>query len=420
MRSKTQRTAPPSGGGTIAVAMGVMNISTYGYTILVARVVGPSSYGAFLATMSLLMVVSVVALGLQVTAARRIAADQGHVAQIERSVTRVTLRASLALGLFLLLLTPLINRTLRLDNLSIAILVAASAVPMTIMGGQAGILQGERRWTALGWLYVAAGVPRLVIGAGLLVWRPTEFWALMSVFISFCVPVVVGWWVLRHQRPDSSTSDEHRGMAILRESVHNGQALFAYFALSSVDIIVARNVLSDHDSGLYAAGLILTKAILFLPQFVIIIAFPAMSTTLNRRRALVRGLSLVAALGVVAALATWILSGLAMVFVGGAKYAEVESQLWIFAILGTALSLVQLLVYSVLARQGRRSVLIVWAGLALVVGFGLMADSIESLVVIVLTVDLAVLAALFVMSAWMLRGDSAALAEDDASSPVVQ
>ena len=35
-------------------------------------------------------------------------------------------------------------------------------------------------------------------------------------------------------------------------------ALLAFFALSNVDIIVARNVLSDHDAGLYAAGLIIT------------------------------------------------------------------------------------------------------------------------------------------------------------------
>ena len=35
---------------------------------------------------------------------------------------------------------------------------------------------------------------------------------------------------------------------------------------------------TDHDAGLYAGGLILAKAVLFLPQFVVVVAFPSMST----------------------------------------------------------------------------------------------------------------------------------------------
>ena len=56
------------------------------------------------------------------------------------------------------------------------------------------------------------------------------------------------------------------------------QALLAFFALSNADIVVARNVLDGHDAGLYAGGLILTKAVLFLPQFVVVVAFPSMAT----------------------------------------------------------------------------------------------------------------------------------------------
>ena len=70
---------------------------------------------------------------------------------------------------------------LRLDSLATAALVAVAAVPLTLMGGQAGILQGERRWVPLGHGLRRAGVPRLVIGTALIVWRPTEFAALLGV-----------------------------------------------------------------------------------------------------------------------------------------------------------------------------------------------------------------------------------------------
>ena len=84
---------------------------------------------------------------------------------------------------------------------------------------------------------------------------------------------------------------------MIRESILNSSVLLAFFALSNADIVVARNVLDEHDAGLYAGGLILTKAVLFLPQFVVVIAFPSMSTSSERRRALTLSLSLVAVLG---------------------------------------------------------------------------------------------------------------------------
>ena len=114
--------------------------------------------------MNFLLVVSVISLGLQATAARRISADPGarRARSSARSCASPTGPPS-AVGLLLLVLTPLINRLLRLDSLPTTALIAVAAVPLTIMGGQAGILQGERRWAPLARVYVAAGVPRLVI-----------------------------------------------------------------------------------------------------------------------------------------------------------------------------------------------------------------------------------------------------------------
>ena len=185
---------------------------------------------------------------------------------------------------------------------------------------------------------------------------------------------------------------------MLVESSHNVQVLFAYFALSSVDIILARQVLTGHEAGLYAAGLIMAKVMLFLPQFVVVIAFPDMATPEGRQRALVRSLLFVLGLGVVAVVSAWALSGVAMVFVGGSEFGEVEDLLWVFAVLGTVLAMLQLQVYAVLARQGRRTVVLVWAALAVLVVLGLTADSVQELVTIVVVVDSVLLVVLTVLS----------------------
>lgn len=415
MRETVSRLAGSSSG--IAVSMAVMNVSTYGFVLVASPLLGTEGYGALAASLNVMLVISVGALGLQATAARRISAEPDHVAQIQRSILRVTCVAAMSLGLVMLVLSPLIQRLLNLDQIGAAIIIAICAVPMTITGGLAGILQGERRWAPLGMLYVASGVPRLLIGGAFIAWRPTEFWSLVGVGVSFWAPVLVGLWALRHERLAGPVSARHSGRAMFKESVLNGQALFAFFALSSVDIILARNVMSEHDAGLYAGGLILTKAMLFLPQFVVIVAFPSMATGGERRKALTVSLGLVATLGAVGTAASWFLSGIAIHFVGGAEYVEVEPKLWIFAVLGTLLSMIQLLVYSVLARQGTGSVYLVWLALATLVGVGLTTDSVMGLATTVVIVDLCLLTVLLAVAAWFLR-DDAPVAERSTSALV--
>ena len=104
----------------------------------------------------------------------------------------------------------------------------------------------------------------------------------------------MGWLALRRPRDSGEQpeehSEEHRVGALWSETFHNSHALLAFFALSNVDILVARNVLDEHQAGLYAGGLILVKAVLFLPQFVVVLAFPSMGVAESRLRTLLQSL----------------------------------------------------------------------------------------------------------------------------------
>jgi len=389
------------GSAGIAVAILVMNVATYGFQMVAARMLGPAEYGAVASLMALLLVVAVVQLGLQATAARRIAADPGQASLIAPAMLRLTLRASLGLGLALLVASPLIWKLLRLDGIVPAVLVAASAVPLTMVGAQAGILQGERRWAALGGLYLAMGLPRLVFGSLFLLASADETAAMLGVTLGAFTSVAVGTWLLRsdiHHEDGRTISLRHE----ISETTRNTLALLAFFALSNADIVVARNVLGEHDAGLYAGGLILTKAVLFLPQFVIVTAFPDMSTPQERRRALMRSLVMVVALGACCTAGAWVLSDLAMVFIGGDEYSDVQGRLWLFAILGTLLAMLQLLVYAVLARQGGRSSILFWVALAALAAIGSTVTTLNGLISVVATIDAIALVVLLGVSLWRL------------------
>jgi O-antigen/teichoic acid export membrane protein len=405
----------------MAVSISIANVGTYGFTVLAARILGPHQYGAVAALMATVLVTSVLPLGLQATGARRVSAEPEHRAEIEREVLRVGWISALGLGVVLLAAAPALERLLKLDSLAPALLVAATSVPLTLMGAQSGVLQGERRWAPLSLIYLALGIPRLVIGVAFIAWEPSQTAAMIGITIAAICPAIVGWLALRHRpRPAEEVpvvgeERRHPTRDILRETAHNSQALLAFFALSNADIIVARHALDNHQAGIYASGLILTKAMLFLPQFVVVVAFPDMSTAEGRRPALLRSLGLVAVLGVLGIAGVLLLPRLALAFVGGAAYSQVSDQLWLFAVLGTVLSMLQLLVYAVLARSGRRPVLFVWLAFCVLIVGGLRAMTVTELLATVLTVDSLLLLALLLTD--VLRPRQLAPADTDLPRP---
>ena len=125
----------------------------------------------------------------------------------------------------------------------------------------------------------------------MVIW-PTEFAAMAGVALGCWLPVLIGWLALRRPRVDVPHSEGHPGLELLREVGHSSQALLAFFALSNADILVARATMSNSEAGLYAAGLIMAKAILFLPQFVVVYAFPSLSKESTSRRTLLLALSM--------------------------------------------------------------------------------------------------------------------------------
>jgi hypothetical protein len=98
-----------------------------------------------------------------------------------------------------------------------------------------------------------------------------------------------------------------------------------------------------------------------------------------------------------------LLPRLALIFVGGDEYADIDDRLWLFAVLGTVLSLLQLLIYAVLARQGTRSVYFVWLALAGVLAVGSQATSLIGLLTTVATIDAALFLVLLAISLRRLR-----------------
>ncbi|ALX05055.1 MULTISPECIES: hypothetical protein [Aeromicrobium] len=352
-----------SSGSTVALGMVGMNVAIYGFTVAAARTMVPAELGALVALLGVLLMGNVVSLGIQAVTARRIAVAPQDSADVIGVVLRVTAAAALAVGAVVALASVALVPLLRLDSAWPVVLAGATLVPLTVMGAQAGIAQGSERWRTLTGIYLANGFGRLLCGTIAVLVVPSATSAMVGIAVGAWAPVLVGMPLLRgHLRPAQGVSRR----PLVRETVLGSHALLAYFVLSSLDALVARNRFEAHEAGLYAAGLILSKAALFAPQFVSVVLFPDLARD-ETRRARAQAVLAVAGLGAVAVAATALLPRLALVLVGGAQYEEIAGRLWLFALAGSCLAVVHLLVFDALARHAHGVVVLVWIAAALVV-----------------------------------------------------
>ncbi|MBW9206184.1 oligosaccharide flippase family protein [Mumia sp. zg.B17] len=372
--------------------MTVQNVGAYGFTLLAARLLVPSSFGALTALLGVILVANVASLAVQTTTARRISVDPGSAERVAGTATAASAALGLGVGLVLVVLSPVLSSILQLDSVWPVVLCGAAVVPLTLMGALAGITQGQHRWKALSAIYISSGVGRAVFGTAAMAISATPTAAVAGIMVGAWLPVLV---CLRYLRPGRLSGARN----YLWEVTVGSHAMLAYLVLSNLDALLARVALSPHDSGLYGAGLILTKAALFLPQFVGIVAFPRLARARpERARRLATGA--VAVVGLCATAATAAMPWLALVLVGGDQYAEVKPLLWLFALEGSILAIVQLLVFDALARRSHGIVAVLWVASGIAAGVILVAPFHVAGMVMTMAITAAVVAA----AAWYLSG----------------
>jgi len=353
--------------GIVAVGMLAMNALAYAFTLLAAHLLGPTDFGAVSALLGILIVANVGALALQATGARRLATAPPDLRdRVTHDIVRSALAVAAVLAVALVLATPLLDRLLHLDDPVTAACVGLACAPLSMMGAYAGILQGTRRWTSLAAVYVSMGVGRVVCGSVALLVDSSMRSAMVGIAVGSLLPAAAGWWLCR--TPVVTTT---RHEPVLGELWHNGHTLLAFFAFTNLDVLLARHLFSDTDAGVYAAGAILAKTCLFLPTFVLVVAFPTMATE-RAGRPWLRPMLLVLGLGALAVLGCLLLPDLAVTFAGGSEYAALGNVAWMFALEGTLFAALQILVYDTIAGQTRIA-FVLWIGAAVVCVVALLA-----------------------------------------------
>lgn len=339
---------------SVPVAMLSANAMSYLLLLAAARMLSKATYGELLSLLGVLLVASVPGLAMQTIAARRVAvgAPRGDLvagtAAVAGAAAALLLLCVPALDVFLHLQTPW------------GILGVVLALPgITALGTMQGIAQGGRQFVQLTWLTMATVSGRSLAGLiGLLLWRSTGA-CLLAAAVGVTLAAVL---CSRHRefRVIGRPSRAHLG-EVMFEALHAAHGHGAFLLFTSIDVLLARHVLSADAAGVYAAGSVVSRAALWLPQSVATLVFASLTDPRRHRRAYARAVALVAGVGVITVLGTAVLGRLAVSVVAGSGYHSLDESMWVFAAVGASLAVLQLSLIAGLALRRRGRITVIWA-----------------------------------------------------------
>jgi O-antigen/teichoic acid export membrane protein len=334
----------------VTAGMAGNQAAAYLLNVLAARLLVPAAFGELGSLLAVLVIGAVPAMGVQTVAALRVARrgqDAGELLSLGLSTAAVV-------TVFVLAVSPLLVGLLHLGSVAPVFFLAFALTSMTCTGLFYGVLQGRQRFPALAALFCVDAVFRVGGTLAGLVVADSATGALAGAAVGAALVAAVGWVLCGRPTPRT-----HR-VGHVRDVLHAVGAMLALVLLVNLDLVLARHYLPAHDAGEYAVGAVVAKIAYWLPQAVAVLVLPRFASARGRRRMVPIALAVCASLDAVVIAGTVFLGPTVVGLVGGADYAG-GLPVWPFAIVGSALSLVQILLYSRIASNDRWSTLLIWA-----------------------------------------------------------
>ena len=413
----------------LAAGMGVANAGNYGFNVVMAFLLGPEAYGALAALLALVLVGSVPGLALQAVVARRTTLAGGAAWP---GAGWLVGRAGLGLGLLTVLAGPGLVLFLHLDSPVPVVWLALALAPTPVLFAVQGLLQGRERFGALAAVMVAGAAVKLAAGLALVAAGLGVSGAMAGVAAGALLASLAGLRLAAPTTPgaldDPATptpgavdnpAPPPRGSATLplrgasnredglergwwREVGTAATGLLGLFLLANVDVLLARHYLDRAAAGRYALGAVVAKIAFWAPQFVVTVVFPRLVGAADPRRLLAGSAGLIVGFGVLLAGGLVVADRVGLIVpVLGGGYAGLGPLLPLFAALGSALALVQLLLFEGIATRDRRMGRAV--AVALVAEVALVAGPLHGSVGQVAGTALGVALALATTGWWLLR-----------------
>jgi O-antigen/teichoic acid export membrane protein len=289
-----------------------------------------------------------------------------------------------------------------------------TAFPAIVSPVTWGLAQGLQRFTLVAVIYASGPVVRIglmviAFAIGLHVGG-----AMLATFGSMMVALALPLYVLRRW----FTPPPARGRRIDRKRAARSLlpvllGLLAIASLTSLDVVVAKVVLTEHEAGIYGSASLIGRVILYLPAAIITVLLPRVAARTAKNE---DSLDLLAR-SVAATWAFCVLGVLVFAIAGstitrvafGSSYSEAAPLLWRFGLAMAGYAVLNvLLIYHLGRAESRMTWLLAGGAVAQAVAFLLFHGSARELIAVDIVFAAVLLIGHEVLFGWMLTRSLAA------------
>lgn len=306
-KTKTLQARIVSGSVVLLSGSGLTAAINLAYNLVIARYLGPESFGHATVVYTLLTLLSAVTLSYQIVCSKIVAQQQSEEgkAAAYRMFHRSSWSCGVAVALALLLLRSSIAGYLNLHDSVLVALLAIGAAFYIPLGSRRGYIQGTYGFRGLATSLVVEGAMRLggsftlvLLGCGV-----------RGVIAANAAAVAIAYFII----PPKITSRAASPIGLWRAVLEMSQALF-FFAgqvlINNCDIVLVTHLFSAQQAGLYSVVAMVGRVIFSFCQAVVNSTFPLVAGTPSEERrdfrVIATSLTLVLAIGSFLALALYL------------------------------------------------------------------------------------------------------------------
>jgi O-antigen/teichoic acid export membrane protein len=421
LRGASASSLAGGGGLVLFVTLTVVNGSNFLFHAVISRRLEPALYGGLSALLTILLVLTVPVSALQLAITRRVAArreaGQGPGSVVIGPLLGDAVLWGVALSGALVLASPVVQSFLHLPTLSSAVMLGVYVLPAAIALIPRAVLLGQLRFRLVAGGLLAGAATRLVLGV-VLVERGAGIDGAMAATV--LGEVATAAVLLPALRAVLSGRDDVTPLRVRWADATGAVLAFTgFWVLTGIDTLLARHYFPRVESGLYAAAATGARTAMFFSAAVSLVAFPRFAQGgggTRSRAALVQALGAVLLLGFSVAATNVVAPDLVVGVLFGTAYEGSSAVIGMLALSSATLGVVNVGMYYLLATDGVRAALWVWAGVGAAVVAATVGDlSPSSLAAVMLasTVGVALLMLRAVFAARPAEDRSAALVSEE-------
>lgn len=338
------------------------------FQALMGRMLGPGIYGALGSLLGLITVVTLVAGALQAAVTHAIASGEHHheAAIIDLALRRPIIRLTIAAAIFFgvsVSISPLLEHYLHLNSVVPVMLFGLFLALNVVCIVPQGVLLGRVQFSIVAIGLIANGFMRCVCGVVLVELHFGLNGAMIAAVVGTATQVGILAYPIRAELMRLGTDQDR--LVRFRSVILATVSLGGVSAFIGIDSVLARHYLPRIESGYYVAAATGARIALFLPAAITQIAFPRLTKTIGdsakTRRLLVQSLTIVAVLGIGAAILIILFSHVVIAILFGAKFQSAAGAIRILAASAAEMGILSLLTYFFLARKSTLAALS-WIG----------------------------------------------------------